>query len=55
LVSGVVTWGSLIGYKVVTGYFELALSSMTFILGAILFAIAITLPIKAIFGKKSPK
>lgn len=53
MVSGVVTWGSLIGYKVVTGYFELTLSSMTFTLGATLFTIGITLPIKTIFSKKT--
>ena len=53
LISGVITWGSLIGYKVVIGYFQPTASSMTFIIGAILFVIGIVLPVKAIFGKKS--
>lgn len=52
LMAGIVTWGSLIGYKVVTGYFEATLSSLTFIIGAILFVIGITLPAKAILGNK---
>ena len=52
LIAGVVTWLSLIGYKVTTGYFDPSLSSMTFIVGAILFILGITLPAKAILGKK---
>jgi len=53
LVSGCVLWGSLIGYKVAIGYFQPSMSSMTFIVGAILFAIGIAVPAKAILGKKS--
>jgi hypothetical protein len=53
LISGIITWGSLIGYKVVIGYFQPTPSSMTFIVGAILFLIGIVLPVKVIFGKKS--
>ena len=53
LVSGCILWGSLIGYKVALGYFQLTMSSMTFIVGAILFAIGIAVPAKAILGKKS--
>lgn len=53
LVSGCILWGSLIGYKVAIGYFQPTMSSMTFIVGAILFAIGIAVPAKAIFGKKS--
>ena len=53
LVSGCILWGSLIGYKVAIGYFQLTMSSMTFIVGAILFAIGIAVPAKAILGKKS--
>ncbi len=53
LMAGSITWGSLIGYKVVTGYFEATPSSLTFIIGAILFVIGITLPAKAILGKKT--
>ncbi|UCD96972.1 MAG: hypothetical protein JSV35_02670, partial [Candidatus Bathyarchaeota archaeon] len=52
LITGMITWGSLIGYKVGIGYFQPTPSSMTFILGAILFTIGIMLPVKAIFGKK---
>jgi hypothetical protein len=53
LIAGIITWGSLIGYKVAIGYFEPTTSSMTFIIGAILFIIGITLPAKAILSKKS--
>ena len=53
LVTGCILWGSLIGYKVVIGYFQPTMSSMTFIVGAVLFAIGIALPAKAILGKKS--
>ncbi len=53
LVTGCILWASLIGYKVAIGYFQLTLSSMTFIVGAMLFAIGITVPAKAILGKKS--
>jgi hypothetical protein len=52
LVSGVITWGSLIGYKIVIGYFKLSMSSMTFIFGAILLVIGLALPAKAILGSK---
>lgn len=53
LIAGIITWGSLIGYKVAIGYFEPTTSSMTFIIGAILFIIGIALPAKAILSKKS--
>ena len=53
LVTGCVLWGSLIGYKVAIDYFQPTMSSMTFIVGAILFPIGIALPAKAILGKKS--
>ena len=52
LVTGCILWGSLIGYKVAIGYFQPTMSSMIFIVGAILFAIGIALPAKAILGKK---
>ncbi len=52
LVTGFILWSSLIGYKVAIGYFQPSASSMTFIVGAILFTIGIVLPAKAIFGKK---
>ncbi|HEY71615.1 MAG TPA: hypothetical protein G4O08_13645 [Anaerolineae bacterium] len=52
LVAGGITWGSLIGYKIVIGYFKLGASSMTFIVGAILLAIGLALPAKAILGRE---
>jgi hypothetical protein len=53
LVTGCILWGSLIGYKMVIGYFQPTMSSMTFLVGAILFAIGITVPARAILTKKS--
>jgi hypothetical protein len=53
LITGCILWGSLIGYKVAIGYFQPSMSSMTFIVGAILFAIGLAVPAKAILGKKS--
>ena len=53
LISGAVTWGSLIGYKVVTGYFDPTISSTTFIIGALLFIMGISLPAKVVLGRKS--
>ncbi len=53
LVTGCILWGSLIGYKVAIGYFQPTMSSMTFIVGALLFAIGIIVPAKAILGSKS--
>lgn len=52
LISGSILWGSLIGYKITIGYFQLHPSSMTFIIGAILFVIGLALPAKAILSKK---
>jgi hypothetical protein len=52
LAAGVVTWGSLIGYKIVIGYFRPNTSSMTFIIGIILLAIGLALPARAILGTK---
>jgi xanthine/uracil permease len=52
LMAGIVTWGSLLGYKVLIGYFKLSSSSMTFIVGAILLVIGLALPAKAILGGK---
>ena len=53
MIAGIITWGSLIGYKVAIGYFQPTISSMTFIIGAILFIIGIALPAKTILGKQS--
>lgn len=53
LVAGGVMWGSLIGYKIVIGYFKLGVSSMTFIIGALLLAIGLLLPAKTILGENA--
>ena len=53
LFTGCILWGSLIGYKVAIGYFQLSMSSMPFIVGAILFAIGLAVPAKAILREKS--
>jgi len=53
LVTGCILWGSLIGYKVAIGYFQPTMSSMTFIVGAILFAIGLAVPAKAMLSKRS--
>ena len=53
LVTGCILWGSLIGYKMTIGYFQPTMSSMTFIVGALLFAIGIIVPAKAILSNKS--
>jgi hypothetical protein len=54
LVTGCILWGSLIGYKVAIGYFQPTMSSMTFIVGAILLAIGLAVPAKAMLSEKSP-
>jgi len=51
LIAGTLMWGGLIGYKIITGYFDPTPSSMTFIIGAILFVVGISVPAKAILGK----
>ena len=53
LFTGCILWESLIGYKVAIGYFQLSMSSMPFIVGAILFAIGLAVPAKAILREKS--
>ena len=53
LVTGCILWGSLIGYKVAIGYFQPTMSSMTFIVGAVLFAIGIIVPAKAILSNEA--
>ena len=53
LVTGCIFWGSLIGYKLAIGYFQPTPSSMTFIVGALLFILGITVPARAILGRKS--
>ena len=53
LIGGCIFWGSLIGYKLVIGYFQPTPSSMTFIVGAILFILGLAVPAKAILTNKS--
>jgi hypothetical protein len=53
LITGCILWGSLIGYKLVINYFQPTMSSMTFIVGAMLLAIGLAVPAKAILGKNS--
>ena len=50
LIAGTITWGSLLGYRIVIGY--IAPSMVVFIIGTILFAIAISLPAKVILKKE---
>ena len=52
LITGCIFWGSLIGYKLTIGYFQPTMSSMTFVIGAILFALGLVIPAKEILGKK---
>jgi len=53
LASGLITWGSLIGYKAMIGYFSLTASSMTFIIGAVLLVAGMALSAKHMLGKGS--
>jgi len=48
LTTGIMLWGSLIGYRVVIGY--VAPSIVTFVLGTALFVIGIALPAKEILS-----
>jgi len=55
LVSGIVTWGSLIGYRIAIGYFVFdtlsrAASTMTPIVGLVLLAIGLAVPAREILG-----
>ncbi len=49
LLSGVILWGSLIGYRFWIGY--LAPSIVTFVIGTVLFIVGIVLPAKDILSK----
>jgi len=51
LITGIMLWGSLIGYRFIIGY--LAPSIVTFIIGVALFVIGITLPAKEILGTET--
>ena len=50
LIAGVITWGSLIGYRVAIGYVE-SVGIATPVLGLALLFIGLALPAKAILGK----
>ena len=52
LIAGLLTWGSLIGYKIAIGYFDPTPSSLTFIIGAVLWLLGIAIPARAILGKQ---
>jgi hypothetical protein len=51
LTSGIMLWGSLIGYRFWIGY--VAPSIVTFIIGTALFVVGIALPAKEILSKRS--
>jgi hypothetical protein len=51
LVAGALLWGTLIGYRVFIGY--LAPSIITFVVGAALWILGLTLPAKEILGSES--
>ena len=53
LIAGALLWGTLIGYRVLIGY--LAPSIVTFVVGAALWIIGITLPAKEILGSGSSR
>jgi hypothetical protein len=53
LASGLITWGSLIGYKAVIGYYNLTASSITSIIGAVLVSAGIALSARQMLGKES--
>ena len=50
LIAGVITWGSLIGYRVAIGYVE-SVGIATPVLGLALLFIGLALPARAILGK----
>jgi hypothetical protein len=51
LIAGIITWGWLIGYRIAIGYAE-STGIVTPILGLALLFIGLTIPAKAILGKK---
>jgi len=50
LITGIMLWGSLMGYRFVIGY--IAPSIVTFVIGTALFVIGIALPAKEILSKR---
>ena len=53
LLGGSIMWGSLVGYKIAIGYFNPNASSLTFIIGGVLFLIGLLLPAREILGAKN--
>ncbi len=53
LLAGILTWGSLIGYKIAIGYFNPDPSSLTFVVGALLCLAGLAISARAILGKQS--
>lgn len=51
LVSGGLLWGTLLGYRAYIGY--LGGSTITFVLGLVLYLLAIIIPVKVFLGKKT--
>jgi len=54
LITGIITWGSLIGYRLAIGYVE-STGVATPIIGLTLLVIGLALPAKAILGKNPLK
>jgi hypothetical protein len=50
LVWGLITWGSMLGYKAIIGYFKIAPSSLTFIIGAVLWLVTIISSARDLLG-----
>jgi len=49
LITGGMFWGLFLGYRIYIGYY--AISMMTFVLGLIIWLLAILIPYKDFFGK----
>jgi hypothetical protein len=50
LAWGLITWGSMLAYKAIIGYFRLAPSSLTFIIGAVLWLVAVISSARSFLG-----
>ena len=51
LITGGLLWGTLLGYRVFIGY--IGGSSITFVVGIVLWLLALLIPIKSFFGKEA--
>ena len=49
LLAGGLFWGTFLGYRIYIGY--IAISMMTFVVGLIIWLLAILIPVKDFFGK----